>query len=151
MAQKTSPQMIATAERRAYVLNLRKMGATYEQIARQTIERFGADRLPKGFDHAYAAKDVMREIEKLQDSAAHDAYIIRYLWMERLDRLLASLWPLAVGNMQQTADGELVGRFPDMPAIDRVLKISERQAKLAGADQLPEGAENVPLMIIVDR
>ena len=120
MATKTSAKILETAERRAFVLKLRKAGWTYEKIALATINQFGADRLPAGWDTRYAYKDVKRELDKLHEDNAETAEDIRQIVTMRMDAMVKALWPKALrGNVA---------------AIDRVTKIDERRCKLWGAD-----------------
>lgn len=112
--------LLETAKRRAFVLNLRRSGATYAAIAQAALKEFGADQLPNGWDQRYAYKDVKRELEKLRDEIADDAGAVRTLELERIDRMLLGIWTRA-------AQG-------DYSAIDRVLKLMKRRADLLGLD-----------------
>ena len=62
----TNGTHLKTAERRAFVLDLRKSGATYRDIAIAAKKKFG-DALPGGWDCRYAYKDVKRELTKLRE------------------------------------------------------------------------------------
>jgi hypothetical protein len=146
--------LLATAERRAFVLKLRKAGATYREIAETTIQHFGKQRLkelsadgiswverygtddqdqairlaadevlPGGWCDRYAHKDVARELQHLREEINDDRRDILALELERLDDLLKGLWQ------------EAVRKSPDHAAVDRVLKILERRAKLLGLDR----------------
>ena len=84
----TNPVLLKTAERRAFVLQLRKAGATYRSIASACLSRFGADQLPAGWDERYAYKDVRRELDTLREQMSIDVEEIRTLELERLDSLL---------------------------------------------------------------
>ena len=120
VATKTSAKILATAERRAYVLKLRRAGWTYEKIALAAVNKFGADQLPAGWDTRYAYKDVKRELDKLHEDNAETAEDIRQIVTIRMDRMVEALWPKALrGNVA---------------AIDRVTKIDERRCKLWGVD-----------------
>jgi TolA-binding protein len=112
--------LLKTAERRRDVLQLREAGATYEAIADALREKYGADRLPSGWDSLYAAKDVKRELKKVQRQNAETAESVREIELRRLDRMLRGLWPDAVQG--------------DTQAIDRVLRIMKRRADLLGLD-----------------
>lgn len=118
----TTGQLIDTAERRAFVLKLRKAGATYREIADAAVTRFGIDALPGGWCDRYAHKDVRRELDKLRNEIAESAEGVLALELERLDDLLKGLW------------GEAARKNPDHGAVDRVLKIMQRRAKLLGLD-----------------
>ena len=115
----TSAKQIETAERRAAILDLRKAGSDYRQIAKDIIKHFGVDNLPKGFDERYAWMDVKRELERLNTERREDTLEIRTLELERLDRLLMSFYPKAIKG--------------DYQAADRVLKImAQREKYIAG-------------------
>lgn len=125
----TRAQLVETAERRAFVTDMRKSGATYRQIADATIKRFGVERLPAGYDERYAWQDVKRELDRLNRERTENTRQIRELELLRLDRLLFSLWSLAIGG--------------EFGAIDRVLKIMKRRADLLGIDA-PQKYQEVP-------
>jgi hypothetical protein len=96
-----------TIEKERRALGLRRAGITYDEIARQV-----------GYANASGArKAVMRGLKRtLQD----DADATRQLEADRLDRLQAGVWNAAAGG--------------DVQALDRVLKIMDRRAKLLGLD-----------------
>ncbi len=95
------------AERRRKALDLRKAGASYDAIAQQL-------RL-SGSGSAY--KIVQAALKATYREPADD---VRKLELERLDRLTLALWSRA-----QQGETE---------AIDRVLKLMDRRAKLLGLD-----------------
>lgn len=113
-------QQVETQTRRLFVLGLRQAGVTYQQIAKSTIQKFGAENLPAGFDSRYAYKDVLRELRKLQALNEGITSEIRQLELQRLDVLLLGIW-------RQARDG-------NQGAIDRVLRIMKRRADLLGLD-----------------
>ena len=95
------------AERRRQALELRKAGATYDQIARQI-----------GYaNEGGAYKAVQAALKAVYREPADE---VRKLELERLDRLTLALWTRA-------KEGEA-------EAIDRVLKLMDRRAKLLGLD-----------------
>jgi hypothetical protein len=99
----------AAAERRVQALQLRMAGASYRAIG---------SRL--GVSEAQAHRDVHAELTRLAEKAADAAEQVRTLELERLDAMLLALWPQA----KQANQG----------AIDRVLRLMERRAKLLGID-----------------
>lgn len=104
----TSPRRIEAAEKRTRALQLRKAGATFDQIAQQV-----------GFEgRGQACRAVQQE---LADLPKEDAAELRDLELARLDSLLTAMWPKAIGGNGW--------------AVDRVLRIMERRARLAGLDQ----------------
>jgi AraC-like DNA-binding protein len=103
----SSAAKIALAERARRVLELRKEGLTFNEIAR----RVGYKNATSAY---YAFKTALRAT--IQQPADE----VRRLEVERLDALLAAVWSTAM-------DGRLV-------AIDRVILIMDRRAKLLGLD-----------------
>ena len=120
MTRNQTSDLLDTAERRAYVFQLRKGGATYAAIAQAVIDKFGLDALPRGWDERYAYKDIKRELDHLRKDIADSASEIIELETQRLDAMLTTLWP-------QVAKGHL-------GAIDRVLRLMDRRARLLGLD-----------------
>lgn len=104
----TSPRRIEAAEKRRRALQLRKAGATFDQIAEQV-----------GYDNrGNACRAIQQE---LADLPKEDAVELRDLELARLDSLLTAMWPKAMNGNGW--------------AVDRVLRIMERRARLAGLDQ----------------
>jgi len=99
---------------------LRKAGATYANIAAQTIKKFSAANLPKGYDERQAHQDVVRELDKLNSFREETAIQVLDLELARLDALLMACWA-------QAKSGHL-------GAIDRALRVLDRRAKLLGLD-----------------
>ena len=133
------PQLIDTAERRAFVLTLRKSGATYEHIAQAAMAKFGEDTLPRGWDRRYAWMDVSRELKRLNEQNQDDVAEIKRLELERIDVALFAIW----GQVQRGHLG----------AIDRFVRLSERRARLCGLDaatktDVTSGGEKLPVPII---
>ena len=98
-----------TAARRLQALELRKAGATYQQIG---------ERLNISANQAHL--DVRRELQKLAEQSAELATEVRQMELERLDAMHLGLWPEA--------------RKGHLGAVDRVLRIMERRASLLGLD-----------------
>jgi len=109
MHTKLSVARISRAERAGQALDLRKSGLTFRQIG----ERMGVTE-----QHAHRL--VTQELARLNAKRAESAEAVTRLEIERLDRLLAAVWEKAMA-------GELA-------AIDRVLSIMARRAKLLGID-----------------
>lgn len=104
---KANERTIELAEKEAQALNLRKAGLTFDQIA----TRLGYN------DRSAAAKAVRRSLAATIQEPADE---LRRLEVERLDAMLAALWPKA-------SNGQWL-------AIDRCLAIMDRRAKLLGLD-----------------
>lgn len=125
---KTSPRRVQARERELQALDMRKSGATYDQIGA------ALGITPQG---AYRA--IIRSLRRLNEKNFEDAAELRRLEVERLDRMLAAIWNrVTIG---------------DQGAIDRALKISERRAKLFGLDaptrtDLTSLGEKIPSAIV---
>ena len=92
--------------RRAQVLELRKAGATWSEIGAAL-----------GFSKQRAHVIFQKALDELNTEPAAD---LRKLEAERLDKMQRSLW-------QQALQG-------NQGAVDRVLRIMERRAKMFGLD-----------------
>lgn len=138
------------AERRRRAIELRIQGHTWDEIA---------DRL--GYrSKAQACNDVTRALQQNTRDLNLAVDKLRALELARLDRLQQIAWEVlerphvAVSHGRvvtvKTADGREV-RLPDdgpkLAAIDRLLKIADRRAKLLGLD----AAEDPSRLSAVDR
>jgi hypothetical protein len=111
---------IAAVDRRVKALRLRRQGLTYEQIA----ARLGYAGRASAFK---AISTALRET--LQEPADE----LRQLELERLDDLHCVLWPRAIaGNLR---------------AVDGVLALMRRRAKLLGLDAPRETAVDVEVSL----
>lgn len=136
----TNGDLLKTADRRSYVLGLRKAGATFRDIARAAHQKFPG-QLPEGYDCRYAYKDVKRELDKLREQMRLDTEAIREMELQRLDAMLLKTWqiinpppttdPRTGRTVVQTVDPDL-----QLKAIDKALKISDRRLKLVPDLQL---------------
>jgi hypothetical protein len=106
---KTSAARVGRSRRAAQALELRKGGLTFRQIG----ERMG-------FSEQRAHRLVTEELQRLNADRAEAAAEVTRLECERLDALLAAVWPEAQGG--------------NLSAIDRVLAILARRAKMLGID-----------------
>jgi hypothetical protein len=114
---KTSPRRLASAERQRKALELRAIGMTYEAIADQV-----------GYKSRQAAFDAIdRALKKMLREPAEQA---RNLDLKRLDAMTLALWSQA--------------RQGNQGAIDRLLRIMERRAKLLGLDAPTKVAPTTP-------
>lgn len=115
------------AGRRAQLIKLRRAGLSFEH----------PQILALGYGSRQAAsKDMIRALEERRDEQAAEASIYRQEENERLDDLLAAVWPHAIGT-HQDPDGAVAF---DPKAIETVLKLMDRRAKLNGYD-MPVRAE----------
>ena len=106
---KTAAQRVTAAEKRAMAMKLRESGLTFDRIG----EAIGCSTSRA---HQYVAE----QLEKLAKQSDEATESLRQMELERLDRMLTACWWMAEAG--------------DLKAIDRVLKLSERRAKLMGLD-----------------
>ena len=97
------------AERRFKALAMRKQGCTYEEIAQAL-----------GITKSSAWRLVNRQLRMQARLAEEEAKVLLQLELERLDALQQAVW-------EQAMQGHL-------GAVDRVLRIMERRAKLLGLE-----------------
>ena len=107
MCPKSSANHLTAAERQRRALELRRSGCTLQEIANE-LGYAG----PSG-----ARRAIETAIEK---TLCHEARALRVLESERLDRLQHGLWPKAEQG--------------DIKAVEAVLKIMSRRAKLLNLD-----------------
>lgn len=124
---KSDPQLMKTAERRREVIQLRESGATWEAIANALEKRHGLEKLPSGWDERYAYMDWKRELEKINRDTRESTENVRQMEVRRIDRMLRGIWQQALG-------GEGVTWKQQKEAIDRVVRLQKRRAKLEGLD-----------------
>lgn len=119
-------EMAEVAHRRAQLLRLRREGIRYDD------ERI----LNLGYSSAsMARKDLNRTLEQNRDEEAAEVGIYRQQENERLDALLEAAWPRATQPSPVfSKDGQVIGEELDMRAVDTVLRLMDRRAKLNGLD-----------------
>ena len=102
-------------------IQLRKAGASYEQIGQQlkvtTTEAFRA---------------VERAVRRVTRECRTDAEDVRALELERLDTLQMHLWKQVTAQGADAQPPEIV-----QGAVDKILKIQDRRQKLLGIDGAP--------------
>ncbi|CAL9667193.1 hypothetical protein SUDANB145_07220 (plasmid) [Streptomyces sp. enrichment culture] len=118
--------------RRTKLLALRRQGVRYDD------ERVAA----LGYTSPNAARrDVTRALEAHRDEEAAEVGIYRQQENERLDALLEAAWPRATTPTPvYDKEGNVVDHALDMRAVDTVLRLMDRRAKLNGLD-MPVKAE----------
>ena len=105
----TSPRRLEAIEKQRQALELRRAGATYEEIARAV--GYGTSR-------SAAYKAVMSAIHRVLQEPAEAVLVLE---LQRLDKLQMAIWSKAMAG--------------DEKAIGRVLEIMGRRARLLGIDQ----------------
>jgi hypothetical protein len=112
--------------RRTKLLELRRKGVRYDD---ERVEALGYSS-PNA-----ARRDVNRALEAHRAAEAAEVGIYRQQENERLDALLEAAWPRAT-ELHPVFDkeGNVVGEELDMRAVDTVLRLMDRRAKLNGLD-----------------
>lgn len=114
------------ATRRAKLIELRLQGVSFED---QRILDLGYS------DRGHATKDMIRALEAARDEEAAAVSVYRQQENQRLDALLAAVWKQATTERPVfDKEGQLIGHEIDMRAVDTVLKLMDRRAKLNGLD-----------------
>lgn len=120
-------QSAAATERRPKALQLRIEGDTYRAIGAKL-----------GVSEATAYQDVKRSLRELNERQAELADELRRLEIERLDDLYNEAHKVLVAVHPFVSNGrlfdELTDDGPKLAAIDRMLKVMDRRAKLLGLD-----------------
>lgn len=106
---KTNKGKIAAMETRRRCVELRRSGATYDQIAAQL-----------GISKVSAYRHVQKHLEETARVTGESAEVVRALELERLDRMQLGAYTRAI-----TGDDQ---------AINSVLKIMDRRARITGID-----------------
>ncbi|MEU8469580.1 hypothetical protein AB0F30_16930 [Streptomyces sp. NPDC029006] len=120
------------AVRRTALLKLRREGVRYDD---ERVEALGYSS-PDA-----ARKDLHRALEAHRDAEAAEVSIYRQQENERLDALLEAAWPRATQPSPVfDKEGNVISEEIDVRAIDTVLRLMDRRAKLNGID-MPAKAE----------
>jgi DNA-binding CsgD family transcriptional regulator len=109
MISRQGPSKVRTAELEAECLRLRREGLTHREIAARL-----------GVAPATAYRRIRHALDEVNERNVEDATTLRSLEMLRLDELQNAIW-------QRATDG-------DVRALDRILAIMTRRAKLLGLD-----------------
>ena len=129
--------------RRTKLLQLRRQGVRYDD---ERIEALGYSS-PDA-----ARRDLSRALEAHRNEEAAEIGIYRQQENERLDALLEAAWPRATKpSPVLDKEGNVVGEELDMRAVDTVLRLMDRRAKLNGLDMPIKaevtGADGGPLSV----
>ena len=109
------------AERDARIFSLKKSGLSNSDIA-------------KRFDMTASAvaSATRRQLNRLNSEAFLAYPEVLRLELERLDEMQKSLWPLTQFRREEMEDGSTVTVEPDQRAVQTVLGIMDRRARLLG-------------------
>lgn len=115
-----------TAGRRTELIRLRIGGVKYDdpRILALGYATSGA-----------ASKDMIRALKQRRDEEAAEVSVYRQQENERLDDLLAAVWEKATAPSPIfDKERNVVGEEIDLKAVETVLKLMDRRAKLNGLD-----------------
>lgn len=107
--RKTGPDQLDSAKWQAVAVEMRTKGHTYLQIGTAC-----------GVTSQAAQQAVVKYLEQTRAISREAAEDVRRLELDRLDRVLAVVGPMAESG--------------DLAAVDRLLRIQERRASLLGLD-----------------
>lgn len=124
MANNNSLSREFLAERDLRIFKMRQAGVAINEIAR----RFN-------MSSSAVNASIRRQLEKMNREALLAYPEVLRLELERLDALQQSIWPMTQHRRITTDDGSEVSVEPDMKAIQQVLSIMDRRAKLLGMEQ----------------
>ena len=114
------------AVRRTKLLKLRREGVRYDDERIADLGYSSPDS---------ARKDLKRALEAHRDAEAAEASLYRQQENERLDALLEAVWPRATTPSPVfDKEGNVISHELDMRAVDTVLRLMDRRAKLNGLD-----------------
>jgi hypothetical protein len=112
------------AERDLRIFKMRQAGVSVSEIAR----RFGVTV-------SACNTAIQRQLQKLNKEALMAYPEVLRMELERLDALQQSAWPLTQHRKVTLDDGTEITADPDLKAIQQVLMIMDRRAKLLGMEQ----------------
>lgn len=112
------------SERDMRIFKMRQAGVSVAEIGR----RFNLST-------SVVNKAVQRTLEKMNREALLAYPEVLRMELERLDALQAAIWPMTQHRREVMDDGTEVTHEPDLKAIQQVLLIGDRRAKLLGMEQ----------------
>jgi hypothetical protein len=112
------------AERDLRIFKMRQAGVAVSEIGR----RFNMST--KSVTSA-----INRQLQKLNQEALMGYPEVLRMELERLDALQQAIWPLTQHRKVRLDDGSEVSVEPDIKAIQQVLSIMDRRARLLGMEQ----------------
>lgn len=112
------------AERDLRIFKMRQAGVANSEIARRFNISVGA-----------VNQSVQRQLQKLNREALLAYPEVLRMELERLDALQQAIWPLTQHRKVKADDGTEISVEPDLKAIQQVLSIIDRRARLLGMEQ----------------
>lgn len=121
---RTQPRLVLAAQRREKALQLRAQGYRYREIAEAV-----------GYNDTSAAWNAVKQaLDELRERTCDQADRYRILEDQRLDMLAAPLWQRLTRTVTDQRTGDETTE-PNYRAIDRLIRIAERRARLWGLDE----------------
>lgn len=117
--------------RRELVFDYKLAGLKYAEIARKLKVKYRSDpeydfeSLPDKYDESHVAVDVKKEVDKYIDEVVSNVEKHVVVEIERIESMIKALWDRATKSGNSEAELE---------AIDRIIKLQKRKAKLMGLD-----------------
>jgi len=112
-------------ERDIRIFKMRQAGTSVQEIAR----RFGVST-------SSVTRSVQRQLEKMNKEAILAYPEVLRLELERLDNLQQAIWPMTQHRREVQEDGTEIQIEPDLKAVQQVLSVMDRRAKLLGMDRM---------------
>jgi hypothetical protein len=112
------------AERDLRIFKMRQAGVSSQEIGR----RFNISTQS-------VSAAIKRQLEKMNREALMAYPEVLRMELERLDALQQAIWPLTQHRKVRLDDGTEVSVEPDIKAVQQVLGIMDRRAKLLGMEQ----------------
>lgn len=115
----TDPKKLQVALRRRRVLELRRGGQNFYEIADIIREEFG-DECPESYDSRSAYLDLQRLLDEMRSELSESLPDVIALEASRLDEMLKALWPNVLKGRERS--------------IEIALRVMERRAQMLGLD-----------------
>lgn len=130
------------AERDLRIFKMRQAGVSSQEIGR----RFNISTQS-------VSAAIKRQLEKMNREALMAYPEVLRMELERLDALQQAIWPLTQHRKVRLDDGSEMSVEPDIKAVQQVLGIMDRRAKLLGMEQQTinlnvETVDNTPRAIL---
>jgi len=111
-------------ERDVRIFKMRQAGIQHNEIARRL-----------GISVTQVSNAIRRQLQKLNSEALLAYPEVLRMELERLDSLQQNLWAQTQHRRKTLDDGTEIMEEPDLKAVDRVLSIMDRRARLLGLER----------------
>jgi len=125
----TSPALLEASERRAQIMEWRTQKClSYAELANLAHREIGTENLPKGYDRRYAWRDVTHCLQEFKDKYLLDAATFVSEEVLRLDDMFYRVRKRAFPEGSDSVN-------VDLSAVNVLIRIMERRAKMLGLDE----------------